>query len=101
MSDAALLETLLKTERKGYGNQPDLSLVVSIQQYDSSRYVQLEILADGQPHKARRVTVRQKELSAVIAALQLAQDRICAGQDSFTESLSNEAYAASPGCLIP
>lgn len=97
---AVTLETLLESERKGYGNQPDLRLVVTLEQHSCARYVQLALLKEGLGAAHRKVTIRQRELDGIIAALRMAQERICDGDGTFTQGMSIEVYAASEACPI-
>lgn len=92
------LETLMTTERPGYGDRPTLRFAACIEQWHGARYVELSVAADGE--RRRTVSVRQRELPGLIAALQRAQERICDAPESFTEGMTHAEYAASAACPI-
>ncbi len=95
---SSTLETLCTMTRKGYGDRPNLELVLTVEQYDGSRFIQLDLKTNGTSGPKNRVTIRQKEIPTIIEALSRGIDRICDDPDSFTEGMSHAEYAASPAC---
>ncbi len=93
MADRSL-ETLYEAVRKGFNGKPDVTVRLTLESYNGNRYALWATYQEGSSKPDKSTSIREAELPALIAALQVAASKWCTPDTHFAGHLSDREYAA-------